>query len=103
MLLDLSVLNFIFLKLFMFTAPDTITTENAHLVLQVGLEAISKGQIEFDFATTRKTDSAAVAMLLDWQREAKVRGVVLKFLNLPASLKSLAQLYDVAGLLSIPA
>jgi phospholipid transport system transporter-binding protein len=86
----------------MFTAPDTITTDNAHLVLQVGLDAIAKGQTEFDFAATRQTDSAAVAMLLAWQRDAKVRGVVLQFINLPTSLISLAQLYDVAALLSIP-
>jgi phospholipid transport system transporter-binding protein len=71
-------------------------------VLQTGLDAIAKGQTAFDFSTTQQTDSAAVAMLLAWQRAAKDRGVVLQFHNLPASLKSLAQLYDVASLLSIP-
>jgi phospholipid transport system transporter-binding protein len=86
----------------MFAAPMTLTTDNAHLVLQTGLDAIAKGQTEFDFAATQQTDSAALAMLLAWQRAAKERGVVLQFNNLPAGLKSLAQLYDVASLLSIP-
>ncbi len=87
----------------MFAAPLTLTTDNAHLVLQTGLDAIAKGQTEFDFAATQQTDSAALAMLLAWQRAAKERGVVLQFNNLPAGLKSLAQLYDVASLLSISA
>jgi phospholipid transport system transporter-binding protein len=85
----------------MFTAPVTLTAANAHLVLAEGLLAIASGQVEFDFAATQQADSAGVAMLLSWQRAAQKRGAVLQLRNLPASLQSLAQLYDVASLLSI--
>ena len=86
----------------MFTAPVILNTANAHLVLAEGLRAIASGQLEFDFAATRQADSAGVAMLLSWQRAAQKRGAVLQLRNLPASLQSLAQLYDVAQLLAIP-
>jgi phospholipid transport system transporter-binding protein len=86
----------------MFTAPASLTTANAHLVLQEGLAAIAAGQLVFDFAATGQTDSAAVAMLLAWQRAAKARGATLELCNLPASVQSLAALYDVAALLAIP-
>ncbi|MEN9866978.1 MAG: hypothetical protein RL748_2568 [Pseudomonadota bacterium] len=83
----------------MFTAPATVTTANAHTVLAEGLQAIAGGQLEFDFAATRQADSAAVAMLLSWQRAAQNSGVQLQLRNLPDSLQSLARLYDVAALL----
>lgn len=87
----------------MFTAPSSLTTANAHLVLQEGLTAIAAGQKEFDFAATGQTDSSAVAMLLAWQRAAKAKGFALTLRNLPSSVQSLAALYDVASLLGIPA
>ncbi len=87
----------------MFTAPPTLTTANAHTVLQTGLTAIAAGQTSFDFAATQHADSAAVAMLLAWQRAAQERGTQLQLNNLPDSLKSLAHLYDVAGLLGLAA
>ena len=86
----------------MFTAPVTLTAANAHLVLAEGLQAIASGQLAFDFAATQQADSSGVAMLLSWQRAAQKRGAVLQLSNLPASLQSLAQLYDVAALLAIP-
>jgi ABC-type transporter Mla MlaB component len=39
--------------------------------------------------------------LLAWQRAAKAAGQSLQFLNPPASLQSLLQLYDVAQLLQL--
>lgn len=87
----------------MFTAPATVTAANAHTVLAEGLQAIAGGQLEFDFAATQQADSAAVAMLLSWQRAAQKSGVQLQLRNLPASLQSLARLYDVADLLALAA
>lgn len=87
----------------MFTAPPSLTTANAHTVLQTGLTAIAAGQYTFDFAATQHADSAAVAMLLAWQRAAEARGAKLQLSNLPDSLQSLARLYDVAGFLGVAA
>ena len=44
-------------------------------------------------------DSSAVALLLEWLRQAKARGTTLAFVNLPASLLALARLYGVSDLI----
>ena len=44
-------------------------------------------------------DSAAVALLLEWRREAARLGKGLNFVNLPANLLALAELYGVSGLI----
>ncbi len=52
-----------------------------------------------DFAAITDVDSSAVALLLEWRREAARRGKGLFFVNLPANLLSLAELYGVTGLI----
>jgi len=46
-------------------------------------------------------DSAAVATLLCWQRNAQYRGVKLVFTHLPPNLIALTTLYGVSKLLNI--
>lgn len=61
-------------------------------------------RLTIDFAKVTTVDSSAVALLLDWLRRAKARGMTLEFVNLPAALLSLAQLYGVAELIQpVPA
>ncbi len=68
-------------------------------MLAAGLSAIAGGQHVIDFSGLTAVDSAAVAVLLAWQRAARARSVVLSFINLPHMLQSLTELYGVAGLL----
>jgi phospholipid transport system transporter-binding protein len=44
-------------------------------------------------------DSAAVALLLEWRRQAALRKKRLEFVNLPPNLLALAELYGVAELI----
>lgn len=53
-------------------------------------------RLEIDLAAVVEVDSSAVALLLRWQREAARLGKKLRFVNLPANLASLAELYGVA-------
>ena len=55
--------------------------------------------IAIDFSGVTGVDSSAVALLLDWSREARSREVKLEFRNLPANLLALAELYGVAELI----
>ena len=50
-----------------------------------------------DLAAVTEIDSAAVSLLLEWQRQ--VKDTPIRFTNLPAALTSLAQLYGVADLI----
>jgi len=83
----------------MFQPTLTLTVSNANVALKAGLEAILGGQTEIDLAQLTSVDSAGVATLLAWQRAAQSRHSSLHFLNLPAEVSSLAELYGVSHLL----
>ena len=56
-------------------------------------------RLTIDFAGVTGVDSAAVALLLEWRREAARRQKRLDFVNLPANLLALARLYGVEELI----
>jgi phospholipid transport system transporter-binding protein len=56
-------------------------------------------RLTIDFAAVTDVDSSAVALLLEWRREAARLGKGLNFVNLPANLLALAELYGVSGLI----
>jgi phospholipid transport system transporter-binding protein len=73
----------------------TLTVQNAKAALDQGVAAIKAGQTVFDLGTVQTVDSSAVAVLLAWKRSARKGGKALSYINLPASLQSLAALYGV--------
>lgn len=79
----------------MFKPALTLTVNNAKTVLNAGLQAIASGQEEIDLGGVTVVDSSAVATLLAWQRAARKSGRTLRFINLPATVQSLAALYGV--------
>ena len=52
-----------------------------------------------DLAAVSEVDSAGVSLLLQWQRSARASGRTITVVNVPANLKSLAELYGVAELI----
>ena len=56
-------------------------------------------RLTIDFSAVGAVDSSAVALLLEWRREAQRLGKTLVFVNLPANLLALARLYGVAELI----
>jgi phospholipid transport system transporter-binding protein len=55
--------------------------------------------LTIDFSAITDIDSSAVALLLEWRRQALARGKKLAYVNLPANLLALAGLYGVADLI----
>ncbi|MBO4790292.1 MAG: STAS domain-containing protein [Oxalobacter sp.] len=82
-------------------AVTTLDFSNAKALFQEGLTAVSKGEETFDFAELKQVDSASVSVMLAWQRAALRSGRKIRFLNVPASLVSLADLYGVTELLDL--
>lgn len=78
---------------------DHIGMANAAEVAVLGRAAIERGDTEFDLSRVSRCDSSAVAVLLEWQRAARARGVELKVTGPPPGLVSLAAVYGVADLL----
>jgi phospholipid transport system transporter-binding protein len=56
-------------------------------------------KLTIDFAGITGVDSSAVALLLEWRRQALKRAKALEFINLPANLLALARLYGVEELI----
>jgi phospholipid transport system transporter-binding protein len=79
----------------------SVTNANAGDLLAAGSAAIASGQFAFDLSAVREVDSAAVALLLAWQRQAITAGGRLLLAGVPADVVSLARLYGVDGLLGL--
>ena len=60
-------------------------------------------RLTIDFAAITSVDSSAVALLLEWRRQAMQKQKTLVFVNLPANLLALADLYGVAELIQTQA
>lgn len=56
-------------------------------------------RLTIDFASIDAVDSSAVALLLEWRRQAARLGKKLDFVNLPQNLVALATLYGVEDLI----
>lgn len=53
-----------------------------------------------DFAKVNNIDTSAISLILEWKRRAQLENKALTFVNLPANLISLTQLYGVAELIN---
>lgn len=73
-----------------------LSLRNAVAVAAMGTQAIHAGETQIDLTPLQTVDSAAVAVMLDWQRQAQNLKRQLHFVGVPASLLSLVQLYGLS-------
>ena len=76
-----------------------VTLGNAAALLEEGRRHIAEGVQTVDLGEVNEMDSALLALLLAWLRDARMRNRALSFVNLPESLRTIAQLYGVDRLL----
>jgi phospholipid transport system transporter-binding protein len=74
-----------------------VTLANVEEVLEEGRRQLQDGVERIDLSGVTEMDSALLALLLAWLREAKGRSLVLE--NQPAALRTIARLYGVESLL----
>lgn len=72
-----------------------VLMDNANLVLGQSDSFTMDDEVEIDFADVTNVDTAALSLILEWQRRAAASYCKVKFTNLPANLASLATLYGV--------
>jgi len=53
-----------------------------------------------DFAKVEAIDTSTISLILEWKRRAQKENQSIKFVNLPANLTSLTQLYGVAEIIN---
>lgn len=81
------------------TAP--LIMDNARALLEAGRDALLEGEQVIDLGQVVEADSSALAVMLGWMRAASLSRSTLKFANIPAGVRSLAELYGVAELLPL--
>ena len=79
-----------------------VTLANAAQVLEEGRQHLQDGVQSVDLAGVTELDSALLALLLAWVREAKSRNRELALANPPQALRTIARLYGVDTLLGHP-
>lgn len=77
-----------------------ILMDSANQLLDQSKGLILKGKATVDFKQVADLDTAAVSLMLEWQRRAIAESKQLTFVNLPPNLKSLIALYGVEELLN---
>lgn len=82
------------------TVQGPVTLDNVVELLAEGNGRFTASEVTIDLAAVTEVDSAALSLLLEWRREAGRNGRTVRYLNLPANLKSLAELYGVIELIS---
>ena len=81
-----------------FETLPTVLAQSAEYAARADLPE----RLTIDFAGITAVDSSAVALLLEWRRQAAARAKHLEFANLPANLLALARLYGVEELIVKP-
>jgi phospholipid transport system transporter-binding protein len=80
----------------------SLTFATARLASAAGLRAIGASaarRLEVDFAAVTAADSAGLAVCLVWLSRARRVGRELRFVNLPAHIRSLARISEIDSLL----
>jgi phospholipid transport system transporter-binding protein len=78
-----------------------VTLANVAAVVEEGRRHLEEGVRTVDLGEITEMDSSLLAAMLAWLRDARGRGGELAFTNLPDSLRTIARLYGVDGLLPV--
>ena len=76
-----------------------VTLGVAAAMLAESAPLMAEGVSVVDFAAVTATDSAALALAVEWKRQAAASGLNLQFANLPDSMRNMAKLYAVTEIL----
>lgn len=84
-----------------FTLAGVVTIATASIYVDAARSNWpQEGDATIDFAGVTEADSAALALIFKWQRDAEKKGRKIHCLNIPANVMSLAKLYGVDDLIT---
>jgi len=73
-----------------------LTFERASEVFKaIDFSNIEENHIEVDLGGLEQSDSAALAVMLEWMRQAESRGKQIQFSKIPAQLEKLIEMADL--------
>ena len=74
-----------------------VLMDNANAILNQSNAFEMASDLAVDFSAVTDVDTAALSLVMEWQRRAIASNCKISFANLPENLNSLAVLYGVAG------
>lgn len=77
-----------------------ILMDNANTVLAQSNAFDIQDDLQINLSQVTDVDTAALSLLMEWQRRVHAAGKKVTFTHLPESLMSLAKLYGVADFIS---
>ena len=77
-----------------------VVIDSARQLLEDGRGYCVANDVAVDFSGVTELDSSALALFLEYRRAAESAGKRVSVSNLPASLKTLADLYGVTDLIA---
>ena len=63
------------------------------------IKSADRPRISIDLAGVTRSDSAGLALLIEWLRESEQLGKTITFLNMPAQMQSIARVCGLEGIL----
>ena len=82
------------------TLRGAMTFAQAVALRELVIKEIDRDGLTVDLGAVDEADSTALSLLLEWQRAAKARGWRIAFANVPANMRSLAEVYGIVDLIS---
>jgi phospholipid transport system transporter-binding protein len=82
-----------------FCVRGAVTLASVQALLDQGKQTFAGSDLRIDLSGVTEADSSAIALMLDWSREAAARGARICFENLSENLRTLMSLYDVGEFL----
>src|SRR5262245_2895289 len=76
-----------------------VTLSSVQTLLEQSRQMFTGTELRVDLSGMSGADSSAVALLLEWERQAAARGASIRFENPTENLSTLIGLYDVGELL----
>ncbi|RMG54435.1 MAG: STAS domain-containing protein [Gammaproteobacteria bacterium] len=73
----------------------SVTLQTATELLELPGPAAGNGELYIDWSRVEVVDSAAVALMIEWLRQARQADVRLRFSGLSAPLRNLLQVFDL--------
>ena len=81
------------------SVQGALTMTNVTAVLEESKRVFQGPRVVVDLAGVTEVDSSALSLLLEWRRLAAAQKRTIEYTNLPANLRTLADLYGVSALL----
>jgi phospholipid transport system transporter-binding protein len=67
---------------------------------ELDIKSADRPRLSIDLAGVTRSDSAGLALLIEWLRESERLGKTITFMNMPAQMQSIARVCGLNGILA---